>query len=235
MHGRITLTSSQPWKRCFIQTILFQSLVWSAHLLVTFADAEGFKFKGWDRRRAKCKVQGDNGKDVPGIKEFDALVMMNDLNEIVTFEPARAVPMCDISNGHGLAFTPCEDSASRPDHTRFVVSEAPEAAVKEESTDSDQQKPWFVTRMARAASGVASSAFAVGKTLGRHIRQYVSGEPPTIGQKLSAILEDLQKGYKPYVLKCKDPLSKSTLSSIPSPPMTSIVGYPAQVVRDFEQ
>lgn len=193
-----------------------------------------FSFSVQDRRRAKCRVQGDNGKDVPGIAEFDALVMMNDLNEIVTFEPARAVPMCDISNGHGLAFTPCEDNASRADHTRFVVSEAPEEAVKEESTDLEQQKPWLITRMVRAASGVATSAFAVGKTLGRHIRQYVSGEPPTIGQKLSAVLEDLREAYKPYVLKCKDPLSKSTLSSVPSPPMTPIVSYPAQAVRDFE-
>lgn len=180
-------------------------------------------------------MQADNGKDVPGIAEFDALVMMNDLNEVVTFEPARAVPMCDISNGHGLAFTPCEDDASRADHSRFVVSEAPGEGLKEETEAAEQEKPWLVTRVARAAGVLATSAFAMGKTLGRHIRQYVSGEPLTIGQKLSAVLEEFRKGYKPYVLKCKDPLSKSVMNSIASPPMTLVVGYPAQVVRDFEQ
>ncbi|KFG41023.1 putative transmembrane protein [Toxoplasma gondii GAB2-2007-GAL-DOM2] len=210
-------------------------LCWLNILVCPTEASVGFRFKGWDRRFAKCNLVRIDGGKVDDVPEFEALVMVNSANEVVSFEPAKAVPMCDLSNSN-LAFVPCGDTAVRQDHTRFVfpLPDAGKVPLQKGEDEQKEEGEWRIAKIARTAGSMAWKAASSTVAAGGAVVNYMMGRsaPPaeSLQQKL---ITYHQKGIS-YSLECMDPVSETTMRSTLNPPLASIIGQGFAAVLELE-
>ncbi|PFH34641.1 hypothetical protein BESB_066740 [Besnoitia besnoiti] len=208
-------------------------------LLLPTEAAVGFRFRGWVRRFTTCRLIEFDGRTVGDIPEFEALVMVNSMNEVVSFEPARAVPMCDISNGFDLAFIPCEDKQQRPSHTRFVFplpsTSSPPQSHPEIEESKKGSNEWVVTKVVRAAGGLALRAAKAGAAAGSAVVNLVAGSSLPLVEALKKKLVHFREQSTAYGLECMDPVTSTKLKSAINPPMVPIVGQAVEAILDLER
>ncbi|CBZ52462.1 conserved hypothetical protein [Neospora caninum Liverpool] len=221
-----------------LQAIILQCIILCClKILISPTEASvGFRFKGWDRRFTTCKLVRFDGNAVEGKSEFEALVMVNSVNEVVSFEPAQAIPMCDVSN-HNLAFVPCGDSAVRQDHTRFVFPlpvAGKSSSQHDEKGKNEGASEWRITKLARAAGGMAYRAASTGVAAGNAVVNYIMGRSALLTESLHQKLARYRREAISYGLECQDPVMELSMKSAMNPPIASVIGQGVGSVIELE-